>query len=113
MAHLIVNAAATSMSNGTVLVVAVSGSEDGLPRTGLSVDHFAVYQLQDIRQGVPAPRAIERVGEGPDGCYSLILAPATGAGSERIGRELFSLAVNAPTQGGWADEHGLCIAASA
>jgi hypothetical protein len=113
MAHLIVNAVGTETTDGTILVVAVSGSEDGLARTGLLAEHFSVYHIPIVQQEAPAMRSIGRVVEGPEGCYSLLLAPAPMVGDGRTGRSILSVAVHAPTQSGWADEHGLCIAASA
>jgi hypothetical protein len=112
MAHLIISAAGTRTDEGMVLVIAVSGSEDGLARTGLSGSDFAIAQVPDVAHGVPAVRPVDRVIEGPDGCYSLLLAPATVAADGPAGREIFSVAVHGSTQSGWADEHGLTLAVS-
>lgn len=112
MAHLIVHAAGTRTAEGTALVVAVSGSEDGLPRTGLSADDFVISHVPDLRTGVPAVRPIARLVEGPEGCYSVLLAPSSVAADGPAGREIFSIAVHGPTQSGWADEHGLTVATS-
>jgi hypothetical protein len=112
MAHLIVHGAATRTAEGTVVVLAVSGSEDGLARTGLSIDDFVVFQVPDIRQAVPAARTIDRVLEGPEGCYSLVLAPSAVGSDGPEFRKIYSVAVHSPTQSGWADEHGLTIAAT-
>jgi hypothetical protein len=113
MAHLIVSAAGMGTADGTVVVVTVSGSEDGLPRTGLVAEDVVITQVPDLRTGVPAVRPIERLLEGPEGCYSLLLAPASVAADGLPRRELFTIAVHGSTQTGWADEHGLAVATSA
>lgn len=112
MAHLIVQGAATHTAAGTVIVLAVSGSEDGLARTGLALADFVVFQVPDIDHAVPAPRPVDRLLEGPEGCYCLMLAPSAVERDGRAAREVFSVAVHSPTHGGWADEHGLAVAAT-
>lgn len=113
MARLIVSAAVTQLPREVVLIVSVSGADDGLARGDLTGADFAVYQLSGQQESDPLRCAVDRVAEGPAGCYRLALAPASLQPEAAADRAIFCVVVGGPTEGGWADDRGQAIATGA
>lgn len=107
MARLIVNAATLSDTQ-QVLVVSVSGADDGLPRSGLAAEHFTVTAVAVAGSAAPA-KAVARVREEPPGVYVLELQGADEQTVSDAGSSVLVIAVNGSIEGGWADDRGQTI----
>jgi hypothetical protein len=110
MAHLEVNAVAREQAGDVVLVVSVV-DDDGLPRAELPAAAFVVHQLTSALEAAGVRRAVVAAAEGPAGVYRLRLAPLAGSPAPP-GPAVLAVVVAAPTEGGWADDHGQTLAFS-
>lgn len=108
MARLIVNAA-TRANAQNVLIVSVSGADDGLPRGGLAAEHFTVTAVAVAGSAATAAKAVARVHEETSGVYVLELQGAAEQPDSAPGSSVLAIAVNGSIEGGWADDRGQTI----
>ncbi len=106
MAGLNVSAAIARTATN-VVVVSVSGANDGVPRTGLGPESFVVHQVADAPGSGPLHLPVSQVIEGPSGVYSLSLAPG---GEGASAAAVLSIVVSGSTETGWGDDRGQTLA---
>ena len=112
MARLVVDAVVRPTGPGVGLVVAITGDDDGVPRSGLSPAAFTLMAIPPDDATSPQPCFVTDAMEGPPGVYRLSLDPLPPWAMTAPRRVIFSLAVRGEAEGGWADDlgHALVVA---
>jgi hypothetical protein len=105
MARLVVQAEWHTTVLGQLLVVSVVGAGDGVPRTGLTAAQFAIAELAHDTEAVWTARSVAQMIEGPDGIYTLALAPPLEPDAVADGSVL-AIVVRGPVATGWAEDRG-------
>ena len=110
MARVVVHAVVQATTQDVRLIVSVSGTEDGHPRSGLAVTNFDVVSVASGEDTTPRRQLIAQAVEGPAGVYQLVLE-GNDQPSTLVPRMVtFAITVLGDTESGWADDRGQTIA---
>ena len=109
MARLIVSATASPTFDNFIMLVSVS-STDGKATKGLKPGHFKIHHLSSLNHASVLERVVTKANEGPDGFYTLLLAPWEPQPNLPPGHYVFAVAVSWTPRRGAETNHGQCVA---
>ncbi|MBT8255105.1 MAG: hypothetical protein KJO23_01065 [Bacteroidia bacterium] len=75
MKRLIVTAHASPIFGNFLMLVSVSTEDEGKPVTKLTKSSFEIHRLASLNHASAHKRVIDKVKEGPAGCYIVTLKP--------------------------------------